>query len=117
MNDDEMDAQMEYWKSKAKAAEAERDEWKTEAMAARQHPHFAALNDQRGRADAAEAERDAAIACLQRVVEADRDDSRMGYPNAGDSCIGACIALDVMPWLDQRGKLLPFVNRADPEDA
>jgi hypothetical protein len=53
-----------------------------------------------------------AIACLQRVVEADRDDSRMGHPNAGDSCIGACIALDVMPWLDQRGKLLPFVARA-----
>ena len=26
MNDDEMDAQMEYWKSKAKAAEKERDE-------------------------------------------------------------------------------------------
>ena len=26
MNDDEMEAQMEYWKSKAKAAEAERDE-------------------------------------------------------------------------------------------
>ena len=25
MNDDEMEAQMEYWKSKAKAAEAERD--------------------------------------------------------------------------------------------
>jgi hypothetical protein len=55
---------------------------------------------------------DEAIACLQRVVEADRDDSRMGHPNAGDSCIGACIGLDVMPWLDQRGKLLPFVARA-----
>ena len=25
MNDDEMEAQMEFWKSKAKAAEAERD--------------------------------------------------------------------------------------------
>jgi hypothetical protein len=60
----------------------------------------------------AEAERDDAISCLQRVVEADRDDSRMGHPNAGDSCIGACIGLDVMPWLDARGKLLPFVPRA-----
>ena len=60
MNDDEMEAQMEYWKSKAKAAEAERDEWKTEAMAARQHPHFAALNVQRERAEAAETERDEA---------------------------------------------------------
>ena len=66
------------------------------------------------RAEAAEAERDEAIACLQRVVEADRDDSRMGHPNAGDSCIGACIGLDVMPWLDMRGKLLPFVARAAP---
>ena len=28
MNDDEMEAQMEYWKSKAKAAEAELVEWK-----------------------------------------------------------------------------------------
>jgi hypothetical protein len=66
--------------------------------------------------DALVAERDEAIACLQRVVEADRDDSRMGHPNAGDSCIGACIGLDVMPWLDQRGKLLPFVARAALED-
>lgn len=66
----------------------------------------------RDRLVAAEAERDEAIACLQRVVEADRDDSRMGHPNAGDSCIGVCIGLDVMPWLDQRGKLLPFVARA-----
>ena len=64
------------------------------------------------RLEEVEAERDETIACLQRVVEADRDDSRMGHPNAGDSCIGACIALDVMPWLDQRGKLLPFVARA-----
>ena len=32
MNDDEMEAQMEYWKSKAKAAEAERDAWKVEAL-------------------------------------------------------------------------------------
>ena len=62
--------------------------------------------------DALVAESDEAVACLQRVVEADRDDSRMGHPNAGDSCIGICIALDVMPWLDRRGKLLPFVARA-----
>jgi len=32
VNDDEMEAQMEYWKSKAKAAEAERDAWKVEAL-------------------------------------------------------------------------------------
>jgi hypothetical protein len=30
VNDDEMEAQMEYWKSKAKAAEAERDEARRE---------------------------------------------------------------------------------------
>jgi len=42
---------------RAEAAEAEKDEWKTEAMAARQHPHFAALNVQRERAEAAETER------------------------------------------------------------
>ena len=38
MNDDEMEAQMEYWKSKAKAAEAERDRLREalEAVAAQQ---------------------------------------------------------------------------------
>ena len=39
MNDDEMEAQMEYWKSKAKAAEAERDrlkaKWENAAYDAR----------------------------------------------------------------------------------
>jgi hypothetical protein len=36
VNDDEMEAQMEYWKSKAKAAEAERDEALRELARAKQ---------------------------------------------------------------------------------
>jgi hypothetical protein len=48
---------------------------------------------------------DAAVRLLQRVVEADRQDSKMGHPNPGDSCIGICLALEVMPFLDGLGKL------------
>ena len=48
-----------------------------------------------------------AVWLLNRVVQADRDDATMGYPNAGDSCIGACIGLEVMPFLDRIGALLP----------
>jgi hypothetical protein len=50
------------------------------------------------------AERDAAVALLRAVVHADRDDAKMGYPNPGDSCIGACIGLDVMPFLSELGE-------------
>lgn len=52
-------------------------------------------------------ERDAAVArateaheVLRAVVQADREDSKMGYPNPGDSCIGICISLLVLPYLD-----------------
>jgi hypothetical protein len=39
-------------------------------------------------------------ALLRRVVKADQDDANMGHPNPGDSCIAACIGLEVIPFLD-----------------
>lgn len=44
-----------------------------------------------------------AVRLLQRVVQADKDDARMGHPNAGDSCVGICLSLEVVPWLEQHG--------------
>ena len=43
---------------------------------------------------------DEAVNHLQRVVQADRDDTKMGYPIPGDSCLAACIGLEVMRFLD-----------------
>lgn len=49
----------------------------------------------------------AAIVLLQRVVQADRDDAKMGHPNPGESCVSICIGLEVMPFLDGSARLLP----------
>jgi len=46
-----------------------------------------------------------AVNYLKRVVQADRDDTKMGYPIPGDSCLAACIGLEVMPFLDGVGAL------------
>jgi len=48
---------------------------------------------------------DEAVNYLQRVVQADRDDTKMGYPIPGDSCLAACIGLEVMRFLDEIGAL------------
>ena len=61
MNDDEMEAQMEYWKSKAKAAEAERDHWKQQTQTGLLW---------RERCEAAEAE----VARLRECVQVLEDD-------------------------------------------
>jgi len=46
-----------------------------------------------------------AVNYLQRVVQADRDDTKMGYPIPGDSCLAACIGLEVMRFLNEIGAL------------
>jgi len=48
---------------------------------------------------------DEAVNHLQRVVQAGRDDTKMGYPIPGDSCLAACIGLEVMRFLDEIGAL------------
>ena len=50
-------------------------------------------------------ERDDAVSLLRGCVKADRDDSRMGHPNPGDSCASIHLALAVMPWLAARAAL------------
>ena len=48
---------------------------------------------------------DEAVNYLNRVVQADREDTKMGYPIPGDSCLAACIGLEVMRFLDEVGAL------------
>jgi hypothetical protein len=53
----------------------------------------------RQRAQQAEDRLALVTAALEAVVEADRIDAKMGYPTPGDSALGACIGLHVMPLL------------------
>jgi len=53
---------------------------------------------------------DEAVNYLRRVVQADRDDTKMGYPIPGDSCLAACIGLEVMRFLDDVGALTDGVG-------
>jgi len=53
---------------------------------------------------------DEAVNYLQRVVQADRDDAEMGYQLRGDSCLAACIVLEVMRFLDEIGALTDGVG-------
>ena len=52
-----------------------------------------------------------AVNYLKRVVQADRDDTKMGYPIPGDSCLAACIGLEVMLFLDDIGALTDAVSK------
>jgi Mg2+ and Co2+ transporter CorA len=89
VNDDEMEAQMEYWKSKAETAEAERDEARkmaddmfhdsqsesrrAEAAEKERDADRLLLSQAHLAVDAAEAERDEAVAIAMEAREAVRD--------------------------------------------
>jgi len=53
---------------------------------------------------------DEAVNYLRRVVQADGEDTKMGYSLPGDSCLAACIGLEVMRFLDDVGALTDGVG-------
>jgi len=89
---------------RAEAAEAKRDE--ANARWNRSEIHSAGMQTRlvnaAARAEAAESQRDEAVGLLRGVVEADKQDAKMGHPNPGDSCIAIYIGLVLMEWLDKQ---------------